>query len=284
MNEKQNGIDAFRREIDDIDDALLDLLQRRAGLVEKIGSLKARQSQSVFRPAREAMLLRTLLNKSNGKLSARAIVRIWREIIGASIAMQGDLTIACCPFGKNIINEVLVQERFGLSANLLSLADPSEVVHSVACRKAKLGLVPFPNNNLTSPWWMMLKDINDEDVLRVIASVPFLLSGQDSKLDALIISLGEAELSGEDETLLALEFNSDVIIDRAHNAFLSEGLDCVCIDSYKDLDKSGSQSYLFKFSGLIEKNDDRLDRALSEFSLITVWQVGIYATPYILKQ
>ena len=225
MNEKQNGIDAFRREIDDIDDALLDLLQRRAGLVENIGSLKARQSQSVFRPAREAMLLRTLLNKSNGKLSARAIVRIWREIIGASIAMQGDLTIACCPFGKNIINEVLVQERFGLSANLLSLADPSEVVHSVACRKAKLGLVPFPNNNLTSPWWMMLKDINDEDVLRVIASVPFLLSGQDSKLDALIISLGEAELSGEDETLLALEFNSDVIIDRAHNAFLSEGLD-----------------------------------------------------------
>ena len=110
------------------------------------------------------------------------------------------------------------------------------------------------------------------------------MSGQDSKLDALIISLGEAELSGEDETLLALEFNSDVIIDRAHNAFLSEGLDCVCIDSYKDLDKSGSQSYLFKFSGLIEKNDDRLDRALSEFSLITVWQVGIYATPYILKQ
>ena len=284
MNEEQNGIDKFRGEIDDIDDALLDLLQRRAELVENIGSLKARKNHSVFSPAREAILLRTLLNKSNGKISAQAIVRIWREIIGASIAMQGDLTIACCPFGNNIIKEILVQERFGLSANLLSLTDPSEVVHSVALRKAKLGLVPLPSNNLTSPWWMILNNINYDDVLRVIASVPFLLSGKDSKLDAFIISLGEAELSGDDVTLLALEFNSDVIIDRVHHDLLSTGLECVCIDSYKNLDQSGSQSYLFKFSGFIEKNDDRLHKSLSEFPLVNIWQVGIYATPYILKQ
>ena len=97
MNDAPRSLDALRREIDTVDDALHDLLMRRAALVAEIGTLKNSEQATVFRPAREAVLLRRLLARNDGKLAVHAVVRIWSEIIAASTLIQGGLTVAYCP-------------------------------------------------------------------------------------------------------------------------------------------------------------------------------------------
>ena len=61
MNDAPRSLDALRREIDTVDDTLHDLLTQRAALVAEIGALKSSERTTIFRPAREALLLRRLL-------------------------------------------------------------------------------------------------------------------------------------------------------------------------------------------------------------------------------
>ena len=94
MNDAPRSLDALRREIDTVDDALHDLLMQRAALVGEIGALKSGERTTVFRPAREALLLRRLLARSDGALPTGALVRIWSEIIAASWAWANKVQIA----------------------------------------------------------------------------------------------------------------------------------------------------------------------------------------------
>ena len=75
-------LDELRREIDRIDDALLDLLNQRAKVALSIGETKrAEGAMPVFvRPGREAVVMRRLLERSNGPFPRAVVARIWRDI------------------------------------------------------------------------------------------------------------------------------------------------------------------------------------------------------------
>lgn len=86
----------LRGQVDEIDNALLDLLAKRQALSRQIVTKKAAGS-NVFRPDREVSLLRNLL-ANHKAIDARLIMGLWRHIISASIAEQKpDYTIAHSP-------------------------------------------------------------------------------------------------------------------------------------------------------------------------------------------
>ena len=92
---------ALRAQIDDIDNALLDLLAQRQELSRAIVTKKALGS-NVFRPDRELSLLRNLIAYHQG-IDARLIMGLWRHIISASIAEQKpDYTIAHSAASKEL--------------------------------------------------------------------------------------------------------------------------------------------------------------------------------------
>ncbi|WP_042704124.1 chorismate mutase, partial [Azospirillum sp. B506] len=100
MASARTPLDDLRREIDQIDDAIHDLLMRRAAVVERIGAAKGNGAaeagaQPVFlRPAREATILRRLMARHAGTFPAQVVVRIWREMITAFTRMQGPFAVA----------------------------------------------------------------------------------------------------------------------------------------------------------------------------------------------
>src|SRR5260221_11185445 len=91
-------LDDLRREIDEIDDSLHDLLIRRAAVSLDIAKVKApanggnRVLADSMRPAREAAILRRLLARHRGELPPR-VVGIWRQIIAASLRAQASFEV-----------------------------------------------------------------------------------------------------------------------------------------------------------------------------------------------
>lgn len=91
-----SSLDALRREIDAIDDAILDLLVKRFAATGRVRDTKARDGSiaaSPFRPAREAAVLRRLAGRSGTALPADTLVRLWRVILSSSTQSQAPVTL-----------------------------------------------------------------------------------------------------------------------------------------------------------------------------------------------
>ena len=89
----EDALAALRSEIDHLDDQLHDLVMRRADVVATLAASRVKGGASPLRPGREAMILRRLLARHQGALPGGAVVRLWREIFGASSAMQGGFAV-----------------------------------------------------------------------------------------------------------------------------------------------------------------------------------------------
>ncbi len=61
-------LEAFRKEIDTIDDNILELLERRMEIVKHIGKLKAQSNTPIYRPEREQKIIQRLLAKTTDPL------------------------------------------------------------------------------------------------------------------------------------------------------------------------------------------------------------------------
>ncbi|MGH6962604.1 MAG: chorismate mutase, partial [Dongiaceae bacterium] len=93
MPPADSAIDDLRRQIDEIDTHLHDLLIRRSAVVAEIGALKGDGGEGnrngFFRPGREALIIRRLVERHRGSLPRATIVRMWREMLSATLRQQG---------------------------------------------------------------------------------------------------------------------------------------------------------------------------------------------------
>lgn len=110
------SLDALRREIDIIDDAIIDLLLRRFGATAKVRAAKSQDgsiASSPFRPAREASMLRRLLAKGGAGLPPDLVVRLWRVILSASTQSQAPITLHMdTAVGEDIAARIAVAQNF----------------------------------------------------------------------------------------------------------------------------------------------------------------------------
>src|SRR5947209_19428857 len=89
----------LRRDIDRIDEAMHRLLIERGEIIDRLIAVKSTQdSGSAFRPAREAEMMRRLVERHRGILPLDTAESIWRVIIStftyvqAPYAVHADLT------------------------------------------------------------------------------------------------------------------------------------------------------------------------------------------------
>ena len=82
-----------RRHIDAIDAQLHALLIERAELSRRIAAIKKIPNGRVFHPERETKMLENRVRAHQGPASLISIIRIWREIISSSYALQGGIRI-----------------------------------------------------------------------------------------------------------------------------------------------------------------------------------------------
>ena len=81
-------IEDWRSEIDEIDNELLRLLNRRARLATEVGFLKRAAGIPINDPARETEVLERVRRTNVGPLGERAVTRLFRCIIRESKAIE----------------------------------------------------------------------------------------------------------------------------------------------------------------------------------------------------
>jgi len=145
-NRKDDKVmDGLRKNIDAIDDQLLDLIRQRAELAAQVGQLKQVNGHAPFYvPSREAEIIRRLLARDHGNIPDAAVHGIFREIIGACLTLEQPLTIAYLgPEGT--FTHVAARKQFGSSASYSACKNFDEIFDEVESGRIKYGVVPVEN-------------------------------------------------------------------------------------------------------------------------------------------
>ena len=138
MDELRN----LRHEIDRLDEELVDLLGRRAEVAAAIGRLKARGGDVVFDPGREESVIARAIEHGAGKLPARSLEAIFREVISASRALEAPTRVAFLGQEGGFSHEAAAT-RFGGSAFCAPTPDPDMLLNALQTRAADFGCFPI---------------------------------------------------------------------------------------------------------------------------------------------
>lgn len=152
------NLDDLRGQIDQIDDALLALIEQRLSRSKAIAELKrsADRSTLLLRPDRERELLERL-KRSSESLPPFVVEAIWREIMACSLQLQQvtELAIHAGARPMEVVN--LARLRLGCAAPIHVATTPLE-----ALERARLSpSIAVIELNPTSDWWVPLAQAGD---------------------------------------------------------------------------------------------------------------------------
>ena len=136
---------SLRQEIDALDARLLELLNRRAAVVRKVGKLK--QGRRVFRPEREAEILRRVAreSKAGGGMPAQGVAAVFREVISACRALEQDISVAYLgPPGT--FSEQAVRQHFGRQVAAQPCPTIDEAFRSAESGATQFAVAPVENS------------------------------------------------------------------------------------------------------------------------------------------
>ena len=135
----------LRTEIDAVDRELLAALNRRAQLAGEVGEIKRLEGSAVYRPEREAQVIRQLQSVNTGPLKDGNISHIWREVMSACRSLEAAQRVAVLgPAGT--FCEQAALEFFGASVELIHCANFDQVFHATAAGSAQFGVVGVENS------------------------------------------------------------------------------------------------------------------------------------------
>jgi len=132
----------MREQIDALDTRLVKLLSERARLAQRIGALK---QGGIYRPEREAQVLRRVKSLNLGPLSGAALARLFTEIMSACRALEDQLTVAYLGPEGTFSQEAVIKHFGGLTATF-PCASIDEVFRQVETGAAGYAMVPVENS------------------------------------------------------------------------------------------------------------------------------------------
>jgi chorismate mutase/prephenate dehydratase len=140
-------LQAIRARIDEIDDALLRLVNERAGAAAEVAAAKEAEGRQAdfYRPAREAEVLRRLRDANEGPLSDEDITRLFREVMSACLALQRPLRVAFLGPEGTFTQEAALK-HFGHAIHSQPLQGIDAVFREVESGGAEYGVVPVENS------------------------------------------------------------------------------------------------------------------------------------------
>ncbi len=197
--DRETRLEDLRAEIDDLDDRIHRLLMRRAEVAARVGESKRAQAGGglplLFRPAREAQVLRRLLDRHRGRLPRAVLQDVWRGIIAGSLALQDRTVVAATPG----VASRLARDHFRSCVPLQEIQPAEAALDAVAERRAAMAVLPFPGDvsDPGSAWWPTLRA---HPFLHIVGQVPLLRAP--SAPTAALVAGQPPEASGDDRTLI----------------------------------------------------------------------------------
>jgi len=136
-------LNKFRSEIDSIDAQVLKLVNARAKLAREIGHVK--EDGVIYRPEREAQVLRTMQEANEGPLASEAVSNIFRAVMSNCRALEKKLSIAFLgPIGT--YTEEAALKQFGKGCDAIVCGSIDEVFRTLEADQAAYAVVPVENS------------------------------------------------------------------------------------------------------------------------------------------
>lgn len=138
----KDKLGTIRKRIDALDARMVKLLSERARLAQRIGELK---QGGVYRPEREAQILRRVAAMNPGPLSAATLARLYTEIMSACRALEDGITVAYLgPQGT--FSQEAALKHFGSATAMVPCGSIDEVFRQVETGTSDYGVVPVENS------------------------------------------------------------------------------------------------------------------------------------------
>lgn len=168
----------IRSEIDRIDTAMHALLIERSAVIGDLIAIKKVQPvqdgddparrTSAFRPAREASMMREIVERHTGSLPLDTVESIWRVIISTFTYVQAPYDVIYARGGDGLSMRDVARFHFGYTVPVLAVDEPAHVLEAVGTRGDALGVIPLSSEGA---WWQALEA---PDAPNVIARLPFV--------------------------------------------------------------------------------------------------------------
>ncbi|SDV51097.1 prephenate dehydratase [Chitinasiproducens palmae] len=144
-NELDRRLAPLRARIDEIDAALIDLLNQRARVALEVGEVKKHFDAPVFRPERERQVIERLQRLGQGPLANEHVEAIWRQIMSASRAIEAPQAVAYLgPEGT--FSEQAALAYFGDATDRVAAPSIDEVFRAVESGAVDFAVVPVENS------------------------------------------------------------------------------------------------------------------------------------------
>lgn len=162
----------LRRDIDRIDETMHALLIERGEIIGRLIEAKStRETGSAFRPAREAAMMRRLVERHRGILPLDTVEGIWRVIIATFTYVQAPFTVHADLSAGDPAMRDSAQFHFGFTVPFVGHIGAAGVVDAIAASAGDLGLVPAAAISGSGAWWTALEG---SAAPKIIARLPFV--------------------------------------------------------------------------------------------------------------
>jgi chorismate mutase / prephenate dehydratase len=281
MPESPPDLEQLRRRIDEIDNRLQDLLIERMNIVASVAEAKrSNGGAAAHQPAREAEIIRRLVGRSR-EFPPAMLVRMWRELLSATVRRQGAFAIAVYAPPEAPGYWDLARDHYGSHTPTLACRSAAQVIRAVTDDQAAVGVLPMPQEGDPDPWWRHLMS-SDDNAPHIIARLPFGARGnaRSDGADALAIGCGAEQETGRDRTLIATENSPDVSRRRMISLFSELGLTARFVAACEHPEVINT---LLEVEGFVCRSDPRLDsfRAQLGPALHRALSLGGYAVPLL---
>lgn len=140
------GLEELRKQIDQIDHQLVELLNKRAEIVVEVGNYKNLNDKPIYAPEREKAVLDKIKQINTGPLPDKCLTAIWREMMSGSFVLEKPLRVAYLgPEGSFTHNAAML--KFGQSIEYEAVTDIYTVFEEVSKSHCDLGVVPVENSS-----------------------------------------------------------------------------------------------------------------------------------------
>jgi chorismate mutase len=162
----------LRADIDRIDEAMHRLLMERGEIIDRLIAVKhTQESGSAFRPAREADMMRRLVDRHKGILPLDTAESIWRVIIATFTYVQAPFAVHADLTAGDAAMRDSARFHFGFTVPFVPHMGAAAVVAAVSQSKGDLGLIPAFAMAGAGDWWSALEF---DAAPKIIARLPFV--------------------------------------------------------------------------------------------------------------
>ena len=273
MSEAIKPLEEVRREIDEIDASLHDLIMRRTCVVEQVIAAKGTTNTGNFIPGREIKVLRGLMQRHEGAFPRHALIRMWREMISVFAAMQGPFHVVACAEEGDQGCWDLARDHFGSHDKMSTLATPREVVARVSSDEAAIGVVPVPAED-GDAWW---RTMGGAVAPRIVARLPFI-EGSNARtggVGAYALAKLDFDPTGDDRSLLVVETETELSRAGLRSLLTNSGLNPQLIVT----DRRDGAAHLIEVDGFIQAEDEPVRKLADLEEVRSVLAIGAYGVP-----